>query len=74
LPDATLKAFADHGVIARTIDAGLEQARINWTSLQSFGIDVDAIARTLENEGVASFIKSFDELLDALRDKASSIS
>lgn len=74
LPDATLKAFADHGVIARTIDANLEQAKINWASLQSLGIDVDEIARTLEQEGVASFIKSFDDLLDALRAKASSFS
>jgi transaldolase len=74
LPDATLKAFADHGVIARTIDADIEQARVNWASLQALGIDVDEVARTLEHEGVASFMKSFDELLDALRDKASSIS
>jgi transaldolase len=74
LPDATLKAFADHGVIARTIDKDVEKARNTLQSLHTLGIDVNQIADALEEEGVASFIKSFDELLQALCDKASTFS
>jgi hypothetical protein len=37
-------------------------------------IDVDEIAAQLEAEGVASFIKSFDELIGVLEDKAVGIS
>jgi transaldolase len=44
-----------------------------WNSLDSYGIDVDKIAEKLEHEGVASFIKSFDELVDALNQKAASL-
>lgn len=71
LPDVTLAAFADHGAIERTIDADIEEARQQWTSLQRLGVDVENVAQQLEIEGVASFIKSFDELLQALADKAS---
>jgi transaldolase len=74
LPDPTLNAFADHGIVARTIDVDVEIATRNWNALKNLGIDVDQIAASLEQEGVSSFIKSFDELLEALHDKAKSIS
>ena len=74
LPDATLNAFNDHGNISRSIDANVEIAHMQWDALQRIGIDVDDIAISLEKEGVASFIKSFEELLDALSDKARTLS
>lgn len=74
LPDATLAAFADHGHVARTIDDNLQVAHQQWNSIQQLGIDVDDVALQLEREGVASFVKSFDDLLGALRDKAASLS
>ena len=74
LPDATLEAFADHGTLARTIDQNLGVSRRQWAELAMNAIDVDEVAAQLETEGVASFIKSFDELLGVLEDKASGIS
>jgi transaldolase len=44
-----------------------------WKSLREYGVDVDDVARKLEREGVASFIKSFEELVDALNEKAASL-
>jgi transaldolase len=70
LPDATIEAFADHGTLARTVDAGVDEAEATWQALHDVGIDMDDVARTLEEEGVASFTKSFDELLTALDTKA----
>lgn len=70
LPDATLHAFADHGVVARTIDSGLDEARSDWDKLATVGIDMTAVSSKLEAEGVASFQKSFVELIQALSDKA----
>jgi transaldolase len=70
LPDATLEAFADHGTLARRVDADVEQAQNDWRDLAAVGIDLDNVAEVLEREGVASFQKSFDELLDALEQKA----
>jgi transaldolase len=69
LPDATLDAFDDHGTVARTIDADLPGAHDVWDRIGAI-IDLDDVGRTLEEEGVASFAKSFDELLGVLGDKA----
>jgi transaldolase len=73
LPDATIEAFADHGHLARRVDADLDQATAAWAGLSRAGIDLDDVAAKLEREGVASFQKSFDELLGALETKAAEL-
>jgi transaldolase len=70
LPDNTLEAFEDHGTLARTIDHGVDDARAVMADLAAIGIDIDDVTRQLEDEGVAAFEKSFDELLSALAVKA----
>jgi transaldolase len=70
LPDATLEAFADHGNLARRVDADVDQAAAAWKGLAAVGVDLDDVADKLERDGVASFQKSFDELLGALAAKA----
>jgi transaldolase len=74
LPDATIEAFLDHGRIARTVDADPDGARRVLEQLTAVGIDLADVAKTLEAEGVASFAKSFDELLQKLNDKAAALS
>ncbi len=66
LPDSTVEAFLHHGKLVQTIDDNVVQAHHNWSALQHVGISVDEVARQLEDEGVASFQKSFAELIDAL--------
>jgi transaldolase len=73
LPDATIEAFVDHGHLARRIDADLEEVDRVWRALGHVGIDIDDVADKLEREGVTSFQKSFDELLDALQAKATEL-
>jgi transaldolase len=73
LPEATIEAFADHGTLARTVDAGVDEAQATWAALHEVGVDMEDVARTLEDEGVASFTKSFEELLTALGDKAAQL-
>jgi transaldolase len=70
LPDATIEAFADHGTLARTVDADVAHEEAVWETLAEVGVDMSDVAAQLEREGVASFQKSFDELLTALHDKA----
>ncbi len=70
LPDSTLEAFEDHGTVARTIDADVEAARQVMADLAAVGVEIDDVTRLLEDEGVAAFEKSFDELLSALAVKA----
>jgi transaldolase len=73
MPDETIEAFVDHGTLARTIDTGVDEAEATWAALAEVGVDMDDVAETLEREGVASFQKSFDQLLDALTAKAAEL-
>jgi transaldolase len=73
MPDATLEAFEDHGTPARTIDADVEGARQVLADLAEVGVDIDDVTRQLEDEGVASFSKSFEELIGSLDAKAQAI-
>ncbi len=73
LPDNTLEAFADHGTIARRIDADVDEARAVWDALARVGVDMDDVAAQLEREGVSSFQKSFDELITALQSKSDTL-
>jgi transaldolase len=73
MPDATLDAFLDHGTLARTVDAHPDEAEGVLTSLAGIGVDMDGVGRVLEDEGVAAFDKSFDELLQSLQDKAAAL-
>lgn len=73
LPDETLEAFDDHGSLNRTIDGDVSQARTDWSRIAELGVDLTDVAAKLEREGVASFGRSFEELIAALTEKASSL-
>jgi transaldolase len=73
LPEATIDAFKDHGTVIRTVDNGIDDARATIDGLAPVGVDFADVARVLEDEGVASFGKSFDELIQALTDKANAL-
>jgi transaldolase len=73
IPDATIEAFEDHGTIARTIDSDYAAADATLAGLAAVGIDLAAVSQQLEDEGVAAFSKSFDELLDTLTQRAENI-
>jgi transaldolase len=73
MPDETIAHFLDHGTVARTVDARPEESATTLARLASLGIDMTDVAKTLEDEGVASFSKSFDELMQSLTDKANTL-
>ncbi len=72
LPDATLEAFEDHGTVARTVDADPTAAHGVLRAVETAGVDLDDVARVLEDEGVSAFVKSFDELLGSLGEEVDS--
>ncbi len=69
VPPATLQAFLDHGNIATTLQDGLENARDDLDQLAGLGIDLDAITEQLQEEGVAAFEKSFNNLMASISEK-----
>ncbi|MCY3962505.1 MAG: transaldolase [bacterium] len=66
LPDATLEAFLDHGELARTVDADPSAAQAILDRVTDVGVDLEAVAHRLEDEGVSAFVKSFDDLIESL--------
>ena len=75
MPEATIEAARDHATPERTVDRDVDAARELMRELREIGVDVDDIVlRQLVDEGVASFAKSYDSLLETLATKANELS
>ncbi len=73
MPPATMDAFRDHGVIARTVDADLTAAEQYFHDLEQAGVSMRDVTDKLLTNGLASFQKSFDTLIAGLEKKAASL-
>ena len=73
IPDNTLGFFLDHGTVARTVDANVDEAMNLLAEVEAAGVDLADVAVLLEEEGVASFEKAFDSLLESLETKAKTL-
>ena len=69
MPEATLRAFADHGRVARKVDAGVQAAEQILAGAAAAAVDVAAVTAELEREGVRSFCDSYAQLLDCIESK-----
>ena len=69
VPPATLTAFNDHGHAEVRITNDLAAARQLFPRLQALGIPAMQLIDQLEPEGVASFAKSYDDLIDGIRSR-----
>jgi transaldolase len=73
LPEKTLLAFADHGrpQPAMAVDgAGGDRSDATIASIRQAGVDTDALALRLQQEGVASFVRSWRQLLQRIEHKS----
>jgi transaldolase len=70
MPEETIRAFQDHGKVARTLEDGIDEAKTLLADLAAAGIDYDDVTETLEQEGVQKFADSFAELLEGIRGKS----
>jgi transaldolase len=69
MPLDTITAFIDHGIVARTLDRDLDGAHQAIREVEALGITMERVTGELITEGVASFAKSFDELIDTIESK-----
>ncbi len=69
MPIETITAFLDHGKLERTLDRDLEGAKQTIREIEALGISLEQVTDELIVEGVASFGKSFDELLETIESK-----
>ncbi|MCS7001343.1 MAG: transaldolase [Dehalococcoidia bacterium] len=73
MPLATLEAFRDHGEARRAVDDNLAEAQAVLAALASEGIDLAAVTRDLEADGVRQFADSFARLRATIRAKRTAI-
>lgn len=73
MPEHTLRAFGDHGTVARTLDADPGAAERTLGATATSGIDLASLTAQLEREGVRSFCDSYHQLLDCIERKLSDI-
>jgi transaldolase len=70
LPEKTIDAVADHGVITGdTVTGKGAAAQALFDELTKVGIDLPDVFKVLEDEGVEKFEKSWQELLDATQEQ-----
>jgi len=69
VPEKTLQAFLDHGVIEETCTADADEAEQVIDSLRKLGIDINDICAQLLTDGIIAFEQSFVSLLDAIEKK-----
>ena len=70
MPEGTLKAFAQHGEIdARLAPDGGDGEKV-LAAFAKTGIDIDALANRLQEEGTASFDKSWNDLMACIESKS----
>ena len=70
MPAATLEATMDHGEIHPSLKEGIEDAKRLPRLLAEAGVDYADVTETLEKEGVAKFIDSFEEMLEVINEKS----
>jgi len=73
MPPQTIEAFREHGVVARTVDKDVDVAEQTVRDLAAVGISMKDVTDKLLVDGLASFQKSFDELIAGLEKKTQSL-
>lgn len=69
MPTETITAFLDHGRIEPTIERDVQAAHEALREIEALGVSMERVTDELIEEGVASFAKSFDELIESIESK-----
>jgi transaldolase len=73
MPEHTLKALAEHGDIGAPIPADGGDCEEVLAEFARTGIDIDALAARLQEEGAAAFTKSWNELMQVIETKRATL-
>ena len=73
MPEGTLKALADHGEVGTILPADGGDCEDVLAQFAKAGIDVDALAAQLQDEGAKSFVKSWNDLMGVIASKCATL-
>ena len=70
MPEGTLKAFADHGVVDGVMSPDGGDCEQVLRQFASAGVDVDALGEQLQVDGAKAFVNSWNELMGVIDSKS----
>ena len=73
MPEGTLKALADHGEVGPLLPVDGGDCEAVLAEFAKAGIDIDALATQLQDEGAKSFVKSWNELMAVIASKSAAL-
>ena len=73
MPEGTLKALAEHGQLGESLPADGGDCEEVLARFAKAGVDVDALAAQLQDEGAKSFVKSWNELMAVIASKSADL-
>jgi transaldolase len=73
MPENTLKAFADHGELGADWSRDVADSERLLGEFSAAGVELDALAKKLQDEGAESFVASWNDLLGVIAAKSSSL-
>src|ERR671939_613806 len=73
VPPQTYTAFRDHGAVALTLEANVDEARASIEELAGLGIDIKGVTEKLQKDGLDAFVNSFDTLAESIESKRDAI-
>ena len=73
MPDGTLKALADHGDLGATLPEDGGDCEQVLAQFAKAGIDVDALAAKLQDDGAKLFVNSWNELMGVINSKSAAL-
>jgi transaldolase len=73
MPEGTLKVFTDHGETGPMLPTDGGDCEDVLVQFAEAGIDLDALAAQLQDEGAKSFVKSWNELMAVIASKSAAL-
>jgi transaldolase len=73
MPEGTLKAFGDHGEVGEILAPDGGDCETVLASFANAGVEIDALAARLQDEGASSFVKSWNDLMACIDSKSAAI-
>jgi len=73
MPEGTLKALAEHGELGALLPPDGGDCEELLARFAKVGVDLDALAAQLQEEGAKSFVKSWNELLAVIASKSAAL-
>ncbi|WP_280138235.1 transaldolase family protein [Methyloceanibacter stevinii] len=73
MPDKTLLAFGDHGKVSGVLPPNGGDCEETLAAFEKAGISVSDLAAQLQKEGAASFVKSWEDLLQSIETKSKAL-